>query len=168
MIGKLDITLRVESISQRLENIQKRAAAAALRSGRNPAEARLVAVSKTFGPEAVCDAANAGLTVFGENKVQEALLALEQGGAIVRHSIVHSVRSVERHELAGLLCRFQLEPIACPRLGLLKTEDRQPVRIARIIGCAQRLVMLPALLVPEPGDPGSAFGAATIAEGTTL
>jgi hypothetical protein len=36
--------------------------------------------------------------------------------------------------------------------------------IARVIGRAQRLVVLPTLLVPEPGDLSSALGAAAIAE----
>jgi len=48
-------------------------AAAARRAGRDPSAVRLVAVSKTFPAEAVLEAANAGQTDFGENRVQEAL-----------------------------------------------------------------------------------------------
>ena len=57
---------------KRLEAIQRRMAAACASANRDPASVRLLPVSKTFGPEAVCEAAEAGLTVFGENKVQEA------------------------------------------------------------------------------------------------
>jgi len=57
---------------QRLEAIRARMGAACERAGRDPASVRLLPVSKTFGPEAVREAAAAGLTVFGENKVQEA------------------------------------------------------------------------------------------------
>ena len=47
-------------------------ARAAARSGRNPSQIRLIAVSKTFGADAVRDAAAAGQIDFGENRVQEA------------------------------------------------------------------------------------------------
>jgi hypothetical protein len=46
---------------------------AAIRVGRNPEEITLVAVSKGVGQEAILSAANAGATVFGENRVQEAI-----------------------------------------------------------------------------------------------
>jgi len=48
-------------------------AAAARSAGRDPAAVRLIAVSKTFPAEAVLEAAEAGQTDFGENRVQEAL-----------------------------------------------------------------------------------------------
>jgi pyridoxal phosphate enzyme (YggS family) len=46
---------------------------AARAAGRDPASIRLVAVSKTFSPDAVRAAAAAGQVDFGENKVQEGL-----------------------------------------------------------------------------------------------
>jgi pyridoxal phosphate enzyme (YggS family) len=61
------------SIRARLAEVRGRVAAAARSAGRDPADIRLVAVSKTFPPEAVLDAAEAGQTDFGENRVQEAL-----------------------------------------------------------------------------------------------
>jgi pyridoxal phosphate enzyme (YggS family) len=59
-------------MKQRIQEILGRIEAAALRAGRDPAEIGLVAVSKTHPAEAVREAAAAGLTVFGENYVQEA------------------------------------------------------------------------------------------------
>jgi PLP dependent protein len=41
-------------------------------SGRDPAGVTLVAISKTFGPEAIEPVIGAGQRVFGENRVQEA------------------------------------------------------------------------------------------------
>jgi pyridoxal phosphate enzyme (YggS family) len=61
------------SIRARLAEVRGRVAAAARSAGRDPADIRLVAVSKTFPPEAVLEAAEAGQTDFGENRVQEAL-----------------------------------------------------------------------------------------------
>jgi PLP dependent protein len=40
--------------------------------GRNPGSIKIVAVSKTFPPEAVQEAIDHGISLFGENKVQEA------------------------------------------------------------------------------------------------
>jgi pyridoxal phosphate enzyme (YggS family) len=45
--------------------------AAARRAGRNPDEVSLMAVTKTFPPEAIAEAYAAGQRVFGENRVQE-------------------------------------------------------------------------------------------------
>lgn len=59
-------------IKENLARIQERIAAACRRSGRRPEEVKLVAVSKTVPPEAICVAYEAGLRDFGENRVQEA------------------------------------------------------------------------------------------------
>jgi pyridoxal phosphate enzyme (YggS family) len=55
-----------------LKGIRERISQAALRSGRDPAAVKLVAVSKTHPASTVRKAIEAGITVFGENKVQEA------------------------------------------------------------------------------------------------
>ena len=55
-----------------LEEVRGRIAAACARVGRDPAEVEIVAVTKTHGPEVVQEAWDAGLTIVGENKVQEA------------------------------------------------------------------------------------------------
>ncbi|MFO7534745.1 MAG: YggS family pyridoxal phosphate-dependent enzyme [Kiritimatiellia bacterium] len=57
---------------ERLEGIRRRMREACDRAGRDPSSVRLLPVSKTFGPDAVLRAAESGLDVFGENKVQEA------------------------------------------------------------------------------------------------
>lgn len=54
------------------EAVLARIAAAAARATRKPEDITLVAVTKTHGPETIRDAVDAGLTLFGENKVQEA------------------------------------------------------------------------------------------------
>ena len=62
----------MSGVAERLEGIRKRIAAACGRVGRDPSEVSLLAVSKTFGPDDVREAAECGLTVFGESRVQEA------------------------------------------------------------------------------------------------
>jgi pyridoxal phosphate enzyme (YggS family) len=53
-------------------------AAACQRCGRDPSTVTLVAVSKNHPPEAVRAAADLGVTVFGENRVQEAKIKIGQ------------------------------------------------------------------------------------------
>jgi hypothetical protein len=60
-------------IEQRLQQLRSRIAAAASAAGRDPAEIRLIAASKTFDAAAVRDAHAAGQVDFGENYLQEAL-----------------------------------------------------------------------------------------------
>ncbi len=61
------------SIAENLAAIRARLAAAAARSGRVADDVALLAVSKTFPPEAVAEAVEAGQVLFGENRVQELL-----------------------------------------------------------------------------------------------
>lgn len=60
-------------IATQLQAVHARIAAACLAAGRDPAGVTLLAVSKTFGPEAVRAAHAAGQTAFGENYIQEAV-----------------------------------------------------------------------------------------------
>ncbi|MBF0179609.1 MAG: YggS family pyridoxal phosphate-dependent enzyme [Magnetococcales bacterium] len=59
-------------IAANLTRIRDTIANACLRAGRDPAQVRLLTVSKTRTPEEVRIAAEAGATLFGENRVQEA------------------------------------------------------------------------------------------------
>ncbi len=62
----------MQNIAANLSAVRVRIAEAARAAGRNPDDVTLVAVAKTFGPEAVEAALAAGQRVFGENRVQEA------------------------------------------------------------------------------------------------
>jgi len=59
-------------IFDNISALLKRISHACIRAGRNPDEAYLVAVTKTVGIDEVREAFDAGLRVFGENRVQEA------------------------------------------------------------------------------------------------
>lgn len=60
------------SARDRLSQVRAKIVEAARAAGRDPAQVRLVAVSKTFGPEAIVPVIEAGQRIFGENRVQEA------------------------------------------------------------------------------------------------
>ncbi|MFY9748797.1 MAG: YggS family pyridoxal phosphate-dependent enzyme [Acidobacteriaceae bacterium] len=61
----------MSSLAERLAHIEERIAAACHRAGRSPREVRLMGVSKMHPAETLAEAARAGLTLFGENRVQE-------------------------------------------------------------------------------------------------
>ena len=61
----------VEDIARRRAEILAAVARAAAKSGRRGGEIAVMAVTKGHGPETVANAARAGFTLFGENRVQE-------------------------------------------------------------------------------------------------
>jgi len=58
--------------TERLAHVRAEIARGAREAGRDPSEVTLIAVSKTFGAEAIEPVIAAGQRVFGENRVQEA------------------------------------------------------------------------------------------------
>jgi pyridoxal phosphate enzyme (YggS family) len=71
---------RQEEFRSRLQCVREKIAAALSRANRQPEEVSLVAVSKTHPPEMIREALVAGLTDFGENRVQEAEEKIPQVG----------------------------------------------------------------------------------------
>jgi PLP dependent protein len=59
------------TVAGKIENVRERIAAAAQKAGRGIEDITLMAVSKTFPPELIREAYQAGLRQFGENRVQE-------------------------------------------------------------------------------------------------
>ena len=70
------------SIASNLQQVKGRIAAACAHAGRSTDGVTLLAVSKTFGAEAVLQALAAGQHAFGENYVQEALAKIEALAAL--------------------------------------------------------------------------------------
>ena len=102
-------------IASNITAIKQRISAAAARCGRDPGGIQLMAVSKTVPAERIRQAIAAGLTVFGENYVQEAREKIPAiGPAVSWHMIGHLqtnkakyvvnlfdwIHSVDRLELA--------------------------------------------------------------------
>jgi PLP dependent protein len=58
-------------VSQNIARIRERITSAAHRARRDPNEIALMAVTKTFPPERIREAYEAGLRLFGENRIQE-------------------------------------------------------------------------------------------------
>src|SRR5436190_358632 len=66
-----DLAANINSVRDRIE-------AACARAQRRPDSVTLIAVTKSQPPEVVTEAARLGLSVFGENKVQEAKAKIPQ------------------------------------------------------------------------------------------
>ncbi len=120
-------------IAENLRAIRKRIAAAATRSGRDPGDVTLVAVSKTFPADAVRAAVDAGQTVFGENKVQEGI-----------DKVPVLPDSLEWH-LIGHLQSNKIRK-ALPLFAWIETVDslkraRQIDRVAAELGLRPRLLL---------------------------
>ena len=71
------------ALAHNLEAVRLRIARAAERARRDFTDIRLVGVSKTFPFTAVEAASQAGLSDFGENRVQEALAKIDQAAHLV-------------------------------------------------------------------------------------
>jgi pyridoxal phosphate enzyme (YggS family) len=82
--------LNMSAIKENLFQVIERIEAAARRAGRDPNEIKLVAVSKTVEAARIKEAIEAGVSILGENYVQEAQKKIEEIGKPVSwHFIGH-------------------------------------------------------------------------------
>jgi pyridoxal phosphate enzyme (YggS family) len=163
-------------ISENLNDIRRRISAAAARSGRRENEVKLVAVSKTHPAETLREAIAAGVSVFGENKVQEAEGKIAEIGrrdaewhlighlqsnkarkAVQLFDFIHSVDSVELAQRLERICgderRESLSVLVQVDLALEATksgvpESGLPELVEVIRGC--RHLKLEGLMVLPP------------------
>jgi pyridoxal phosphate enzyme (YggS family) len=116
----IDSEARIERYRAARDRVLERIAAASARAGRDPDGVTLVAVSKTVPADALGDALAAGLDLFGENRVQEALAKapdvpgarwhlvgpLQSNKARRALEVFESIESVDSVELAQRLDRL--------------------------------------------------------------
>ena len=115
------------SFRDRIAAVHEKMAAAAARGGRRVEEVRLVAVSKTHPPERIAEAWDAGLRIFGENRVQE---AQEKIPRVQRAAEWHLVGHLQSNKAAAAARLFQLvhsvddAPLARRLSGAAEREGR--------------------------------------------
>jgi pyridoxal phosphate enzyme (YggS family) len=167
-------------ISSNLQAVRQTIADAAKNVSRRPDEIRLLAVSKTFGPQAVIEAAKAGQTVFGENYLQEALekmaavQAMAPGLQLEWHYIgpIQSnktraiaehfdwVHSVDREKIARRLSEQRpghLPPLnVCLQVNVSGEASKSGVQPDEVLPLVQAVKGMPKLVlrgfmtIPEP------------------
>lgn len=116
------------TLPERVAEVRQKIGAALVRGGHRH-EVRIVAVTKTHGPEAVVAAVAAGLYEIGENKVQEALAKQEALGVTVGGVSGDSLHGARWH-LLGHLQRNKVK--ALDRFSLFQAMDS--ARLADAIG----------------------------------
>jgi pyridoxal phosphate enzyme (YggS family) len=88
------------SIAENLEQVRKQIADAATKSRRSANDVELVAIAKTHPAEKVREAVEAGQTLFGESRVQEARAKIPELPSTTRwHFVGHLQRNKIRHAL---------------------------------------------------------------------
>lgn len=170
------------AISNNLQEVRALIDRAARETGREPTSVSLLAVSKTFGPEAVIEAAEAGQRAFGENYLQEALekqqavQALRPDLALEWHFIgpIQSnktrpvaehfawVHAVDREKIARRLSEQRtagLPPLnICLQVNVSGEASKSGVSPGELPALAQAVVAMPNLklrglmAIPEPAD----------------
>ncbi|HEU5316295.1 MAG TPA: YggS family pyridoxal phosphate-dependent enzyme [Chloroflexota bacterium] len=92
-------------VAARLAAVRDQIDQAAHRARRRPGDVTLVAVSKTFGPDAVRDVLDGGVTDLGENRVQE---AEEKVPAVGRPARWHLIGHLQSNKINKALELFDL------------------------------------------------------------
>lgn len=109
-----------QSAKKNLDDIYRRIAAAAAKARRDPADIRLVAVTKTVTADIVQEAYHAGHRAFGENRVQEMTAkATALPDDIEWHFIGHLQKNKVRHAVQTATWIHSVDS-----MSLLKRIDR--------------------------------------------
>ena len=163
-------------IADNLLTLQNRIRQACAAAGRSPDSVRLLAVSKTFGPEAVLEAHAAGQTAFGENYIQEAVdkIAALRDLPLEWHCIgpIQSnktrlvaehfdwVHSVDRLKIAQRLSDQRPGHLPPLQLCLQVNTDGGPTKsgappedvleLARAVAALPRVVLRGLMTIPDP------------------
>lgn len=121
----------MRQLNEILEEVRGKIAAACARSGRNPDDVEIIAVTKTHGPETVQEAWEAGLAVVGENKVQEAMWKKDTGiTGPSWHLIGHLQSNKVRHALDTFDCIHSVDSLKLiDRIAAVAEETGRNPRI---------------------------------------
>ena len=128
-----------------LKAVQQRIEAACWRAGREPASVTLVAVTKGQPPEVVCAAAELGLSLFGENKVQEAKAKIPQCPSRLHWHMIGHLQTNKCRDAVGLFEMLQ----SVDSLYLAEELNRRAEQAART---------MPVLLEVNAVGEASKFG----------
>src|SRR5438132_7232931 len=87
-------------VADNLARVREQIASAAAKSGRSVDDVELVAITKTHPAEKVREAIEAGQTLFGESRVQEARAKIPELPSNIRwHFVGHLQKNKIRHAL---------------------------------------------------------------------
>ena len=146
------------------------------RAGRDPGEITIVAVTKGFGADTCRAALSAGLTILGENRVQEALAKMAEVPAATWHLIGHLqtnkakvaadrfalIQTLDSMRLAEALALHNSYQQVLVEVNVAREPQKSgvaPERAVDLIAGASRLLDVKGLMAmgPSHGDPTPAF-----------
>jgi hypothetical protein len=122
----------VSQIAERYASVRRRVADAADAVGRDADEVRIVAVAKTVGPPEVRDAIAAGVTDFGENRVQE--FVAKRG--LFPEARWHFIGTLQSNKVQHVVCKAYLIH-SVDSVHLLERIDR----VAGAMGVVQPVLL---------------------------
>ena len=118
-------------VGERVAAVRDRVAAAARVAGRPADSVRILAVSKTFGPERVLDVAATGLRAFGENRIQEATIKVPAVNERAEEPLEwHFVGSLQRNKARRAAALFDVIQ-SVDRIELARSLDRAAGELER-------------------------------------
>ena len=116
-------------MKQRLEQVRQRIRQAAESCNRNAESVRLVAVSKTIAADVVREAIEAGVTILGENYVQE---ARDKFTALVQYPVSwHFIGHLQSNKAKYAVRLFDLIH-SVDSLKLARELNKQAAKVDRI------------------------------------
>ncbi|MFZ2631235.1 MAG: YggS family pyridoxal phosphate-dependent enzyme [Desulfosalsimonadaceae bacterium] len=116
-------------MKEKIVHIQEKIRQAAVSCGRDPETIRLVAVTKTVSPEHIRQAMDAGLRIFGESYIQEAVTKID---AIADKEVSwHFIGHLQSNKAKIAVRCFDLIH-SVDSLGLAEALNRQAERIHKI------------------------------------
>ncbi len=142
------------NLAVNLEQVRARIDAACARSGRERGSVTLLAVTKTQPPEVVQEAARLGLTLFGENKVQEAKAKIPLCPGRLRWHMIGHLQSNKVRDAVNLFEMIQ----GVDSLALAEEINRRAEQAAKtmpillevnIVGEASKFGYKPAQLLAD-------------------
>jgi pyridoxal phosphate enzyme (YggS family) len=117
------------SIKENLLEIKEKIAASCEKSGRNPEDVTILAVTKTIDAERINEAVSLGLHDLGENRVQELLSKYEDVKGDVRWHIIGHLQSNKVKYIADKVCMIH----SVESLSLAKEIERQCAKLDKIM-----------------------------------
>ncbi|MFA6956389.1 MAG: YggS family pyridoxal phosphate-dependent enzyme [Thermoanaerobaculia bacterium] len=118
-----------EEIANNLRSVRQRIARACERTGRDVSSVRLIGVSKTFGPDAIRSAVEAGVLDFGENRVQE---LREKIGDVGRDARWHMIGHLQSNKAKDAVHLFDVVQ-SVDRISLAEKLDKEAGEAGRTL-----------------------------------
>lgn len=138
-------SLAEEKISQNLREIRRNIASACAVSGRNSGEISILAAAKSQPPEKILSAVSAGITIFGENYLQEAEKKISEIGRNVQWHFIGHLQANKAKKAAQLF-------------GMVQTVDSLKVAQKLDAASVSENKILPILIEVNIGEEPQKFG----------